>query len=143
MSRLCVLKLCPVIKNSGPLETLLSRSRLKGGDRLNSATCRSCQRGYAQRFSLLASRLYPPYRLSDRIFFNFPVILSTAKKEKYDEYGDTCDRRHKHLGILLGSLGLVVAFCDTSHFKGIRCDAIIMGDYVYVCVTQDQTTVYK
>jgi len=134
MSRLCVLKLCPVIKNIGTLETLLSRMRLKSGDRLN-ATCWSCRRGYVQRFSLLASRLYPPYRLFDRILFNFPVTLSTAKKEKYDEYGDTYgSRRYKHLGILLSSLGLVVVFCDTSHFKGIHCNYGCMHVCVYVCV---------
>lgn len=102
--------------------------RLKNGDRLNATW--SCQRGYVQRFSLLASRLYPPYRLLDRILFNFPVTLSTARKEKYDEYGDTYGgRRYKHLGILL-SLGFVVAFCDTSHFKGIRCNY----GYVHACV---------
>lgn len=123
MSRLCILKLCPVMKNIRTLETLLSRTRFKSGDCFNDATRWSCQRGYAQYSSLLTPRIYPLYRLLDRIL-NLPVTLSTATKEKHDEYNKKYNRRHrKHLGtVLLGSLGLVVAFCDTSHFKGTCYD---------------------
>lgn len=121
MSRLCILKLCRGIKSTETPETLFSRMRFKGGNRLNEPTCWSDQRGYAQHSSLLASQFYPLYTLLDRIFFNFPASIIT--REKYNEYGDKYDRRHyKHFGMLLASLGLVVAFCDTSHFKGECCD---------------------
>lgn len=127
MSRLCILKLCCAIKNNGTPETLLSQMRFKGGNLLNESTCWSCQRGYAQRSSLFAPRFYPLYR----ILFNFSASLSTITKEKYNEYGDKYGRRHyKHLGMLLGSLGLVVAFCDTSHFKGKH--AVIIGAEIYI-----------
>ncbi|TGZ48126.1 mitochondrial disaggregase [Temnothorax longispinosus] len=121
MSRLCISKLCPLIKNTGTPKALLYRMRFKGGfDRSNDTTCWNCQRGYAQRSTLLISRLYPSCGLLDRIVFNFPAILATTK-DKYSDNGDKCGRRrYKHLGVLLGSLGLVVAFCDTSHFKEKR-----------------------
>ncbi|XP_011685269.1 PREDICTED: caseinolytic peptidase B protein homolog isoform X2 [Wasmannia auropunctata] len=123
MSRLCISKLCPAIKNTGTLETLSSRKHFKNGDCFN-AMCWGCRRGYIQRQGialLLAPRIYTQYRLLDRILLDFSGALSTITKKKYEEHGNKRDRRHyKHLGMLLGSLGLVVAFCDTSHLKEKR-----------------------
>lgn len=133
MSRLCILKLCRGIRNTGTPEpqTLLSRMRFRGDNRLNEPTCWSCQRGYAQHASLLASRFYPLYTLFERTFFNFPPSFSTITRDKYNEYDDKYDRRHyKYFGMLLGSLGFVVAFCDTSHFKGEH--AVITSVKIYL-----------
>lgn len=120
MSRLAVFNVGPLIKYViyiGAPETLLSRLRFKRAASLN-ATYWSCQRGYVQRSSLLASRLSPSYSVADRRLVTFPATFSIVK-EKYDEYRANGGRRRpKHLGMLLASFGLAVAFCDTSHFKG-------------------------
>lgn len=123
MLRLCILKLCLAMKGTGRSERLLSQIYFKNHNRFNDVICWGCRRGYAQRSSSLTPPIYTLHRLLDRISFDFPATLSTVTKEKYDEYGNKRSRkRYKHLGMLLGSLGFVVAFCDTSHFKGIHCD---------------------
>ncbi|XP_011052834.1 PREDICTED: caseinolytic peptidase B protein homolog [Acromyrmex echinatior] len=118
MLRLCILKLCHAMKSTGRSERLLSQIYFKNNNRFNDVMCWDCRRGYAQHSSSLAPPIYTLNRLLDRISFDFPATLPTATKEKYNEYGNKRGRRrYKHLGIFLGSLGFVVAFCDTSHFK--------------------------
>jgi len=120
MSRLCILKLYSGIKNIETPETFLSRMRFKNSYRFNDIKCWDLRKNYAH--SLLIPRVYTLYRLLDRKSLDFSVMLLTATREKYDDYGNKYGRRcYKHLGMFLGSFGLVVAFCDTSHFKGIYC----------------------
>ncbi|XP_070169678.1 mitochondrial disaggregase [Polyergus mexicanus] len=109
MSRLYVSKLCSMMKNASTPECVLSRFHLKYSDRANSAMC---QRGYTQYPSQLASRIYPLYRLFDRVLSDCPVKLSTTAKEEYRKYDYKYRRHYKHLGILLSGLGFIVAFCD-------------------------------
>ncbi|KAL6422247.1 hypothetical protein ACFW04_010922 [Cataglyphis niger] len=116
MSRLYVLKLCSVMKNARMPECVLNRFHLKYGDRSNNAICR---RGYSQHSSQLASRIYPLYRLLDRVLSDCPVKLSTTKEE-YRKYDNKYRRHYKHLGILLSSLGFIVAFCDAPNFAEKR-----------------------
>lgn len=115
MSRLYVLKLCSMMKNARTPECVLSRFHLKYSDRANSAMC---QRGYTQYSSQLASRIYPLYRLLDRVLSDCPVKLSTTAKEEYRKYDYKYRRHYKHLGILLSSLGFIVAFCDAPNLTG-------------------------
>ncbi|XP_012234478.1 mitochondrial disaggregase-like isoform X2 [Linepithema humile] len=120
MSRLCILRLCSLMKNVKTPETLLSQLHFKNSNRINEALCRSCQRGYAQYSLQLASRSYPLYKLVDGIFLNYPSILLTTR-EKYGKYSNKSNKKHSHFGTLLGfSLGLIVAFCDASYFADKR-----------------------
>lgn len=128
MSRLYVLKLCSVMKNARTPECVLNRLHLKYGDRSNSAICR----GYTQYFSELAPRIYPLYRLLDRVLSDCPVKLSTTAKEEYRKYDNKYRRHYKHLGILLSSLGFIVAFCDAPNFAGRYLIVYIIDVYVYV-----------
>jgi len=47
-------------------------------------------------------------------------MLLAAAREKYERYGNkTSGKYYKRLGMLLGSLGFIVAFCDAElEFKG-------------------------
>lgn len=129
MSRLYVLKLCSVMKNARTPECVLNRFHLKYGDRSNNAICR---RGYIQYSSQLASRIYPLYRLLDRVLSDCSVKLSTTKEE-YRKYDNKYRRHYKHLGIILSSLGFIVAFCDAPNFA---------GRYLIVCIVYIDVYVY-
>jgi len=116
MSRLCSLKLCLLPKNIKIPEMLLSRLHFKSDDLMHNV-CRSCRRGYTQYCPRLVPHIYPLTRLLDRIIDN----LSATAREKYEKYGNkTSGKYYKRLGMLFGSLGFIVAFCDAEvEFKGI------------------------
>lgn len=130
MSRLCILRLCS-LKNIKTPETLLSRLHFKNNNRINDVLCRSCQRGYAQCSLQFGS--YPLYKLIDRIFSNYPSILLTAR-EKYKKYSNKSNRKHRHFGILLGSLGLIVAFCDAPYFAGTYVFSLCSNIYKIISI---------
>jgi len=119
MSRLCSFKLCFLTKNIKIPETLLSRLHFKSDDLMHNV-CRSCQRGYIQYCPRLVPHIYPLTRLLDRIIDNRPLMLPAAAREKYERYSNkTNGKYYKRLGMLLGSLGFIVAFCDAElEFKG-------------------------
>lgn len=106
-------------------KALLSQLHFKNNNRIDDTLCRSCQRGYAQYSLQLAPKSFPLYKLMDRIFSNHPSVLSTAK-EKHGKYGSKFDKKRRHFGMLLGSLGLIVAFCDVPHFSGTCSDYLRM-----------------
>lgn len=119
MSRLCNLKLCSVIKSTKTPDALSSRFYFKAGERFDNTLCQNC-RGYAQYSLQLAPRIYPLCKLLDRIFPNRPAIFSTNTKERYEKDSNKFNKRHyRHSGMLLGSLGLILVFCNASHFTGI------------------------
>lgn len=119
MSRLCSLRFCFVAKNTRVSETLSSRLYSTCGRARDM--CRSCRRGYAEYSSRLVPCIYPLNELLDRMICNWPATLPAAAREKYErKYGNRVNGRHyKRLGMLLGSLGLIVTFCDTRQFTGM------------------------
>ncbi|XP_011641016.1 caseinolytic peptidase B protein homolog [Pogonomyrmex barbatus] len=120
MSRLCILKLCSVIRNAKTAEIFLNRICFKSYD-FNVAACRGCQRGYAQYSLQLSPRIFSLYKLLNKKLPDFSATLSIPAKEKFEKYDNKYGKRHyKRLGVLLSSLGLIVAFCDSSYYKEKR-----------------------
>ncbi|KAG7206378.1 hypothetical protein KM043_003743 [Ampulex compressa] len=113
MSRLCSLRFYAFVKNLKNPETPLSNLNFGKCDKVRSPLGHN-GRGYTQ-IANLNSQIYPLYKLLDLLFSKYSSPTLTNIKLRFGKNGGNFGRRsYKNFGGLLSSLGLIVAFCETS-----------------------------